>query len=120
MAKVKIPKEVKIGNRVIKVEFTKEADEMGVYGFYNPQEFRIGLSAAKENQNPTTVLESFFHELMHAVADHLRLGFEIEQEMNDKDSAAEDAFKIEERIAEGFARTLIQVFRENKLDSLMG
>ena len=108
-----IPKEVKIGNRIITVEFNDEPETRGAFGFYDPTEFRIVLSASEEHSNSTTITETFWHELMHAIFDFNRFVFDLAQEIDDKDAPIEDAFKFEEKMSEQFAKTLLQVLQDN-------
>ena len=117
---MELPKEIKIGNRIVTVEFSDDKDDeylsdVGAMGFYDIQNFRIVIAANLKQNNPTQVVETFWHELMHAINDSIRFRFELENEMRDKDSIEEDAWKFEERIAEDFARTFLQVIQDNDL-----
>ena len=108
-----IPKEVKIGNRVITVEFNDEPEDLGAFGFYDAEKFRIVISASKQHSNPTTVVETFWHELMHAIFDFNRFVNELATEIDDKDSPIDDAIKFEEKMSESFAKTFLQVLQDN-------
>lgn len=110
---MKIPKQIKIGNRVIKVKFNNEPFEEGAYGWYDSQNFRIVLSSAEQDSNPTVIAETFWHELMHAINDYNRFNVELQREMDDKDSPEMDAWKFEEMITERTAKTLLQVLQDN-------
>lgn len=117
---MELPKEIKIGNRIITVEFNDFKDDeflsqMGAMGYYDPDNFRIVIDANLKNNNPTQVIETFWHELVHAIFDSIRFNVELQMEMDDKDSIGEDAFKIEERTTENFARTFLQVIQDNDL-----
>lgn len=110
---MKIPKQIKIGNRIVKVKFSNEPFESGCYGWYNDQDFIIVLSANEEDSNPTVIAETFWHELMHAINDYNRFRVELEREMSDKDSPEMDAWKFEEMITERTAKVLLQVLQDN-------
>lgn len=111
---MKIPKQIKIGNRIVKVKFSDEPFEEGCYGWYNAQDFVIVLSANEQDSNPTTIAETFWHELMHAINDYNRFTVELQREMNDKDPIELDAWKFEEMITERTAKVLLQVLQDNK------
>lgn len=117
---MELPEKIKIGNREITVEFSDDKDdeflgEVGAMGFYDPQNFRIVIATNLKENNPTQVVETFWHELVHAIFDSIRFNVELQMEMDDKDPIAEDAFKIEERTTESFARTFLQVIQDNDL-----
>lgn len=108
-----LPKEIKIGNRIITVDFNDEPDERGAFGFYDPSEFRIVILASLRESNPTQITETFWHELMHAIFDFNRFVFELATEIDDKDAPIEDALKFEEKMSEQFAKTFLQVLQDN-------
>jgi len=110
-----IPKKVKVGTRTIPIE-TVDVDD-GWYGLYSPFETKILLSRASIKSRSLAV-ETFWHELVHAVFDYIRFYNEMVMEMNDKDPIEQDAYKIEERVTESFAQTFLQVIHDNKLDHL--
>ena len=121
---MQLPKEIKIGNRVVKVELRSfqndEFEGMNAMGFYDSANFRIVIDADLEKNNPTQVLETFWHELMHAIFDYTRFGVELAQEIDDKDTPEYDAFKFEERYAETFAKVFLQVIQDNDLMEATG
>lgn len=110
-----IPSQLKIGNRNVEVMFQPNlADEKGnpLFGQYDPSLPRITIAAGL---SPLETTETFWHELMHAIFDYTRFGIDMQMEMNDGDSAEVDAFKLEERSAESFAKVLLQVLQDNNL-----
>lgn len=110
---IKIPKSIKIGNRTIAV--SQEVIDGNVFGFYDPMGMRIVM---QKDLQPQALVETFWHELMHAIFDFIRFGFEMQTEMSDKDTPEVDAFKIEERTAENFAKTFLQVMQDNDLANI--
>lgn len=110
-----IPKKIKIGNRTVEVKFKKFDDGLNAMGMYDPNNFRILISADLKDNNPTQIVETFWHELIHAVNDAIRFNAELTQEMDDKDTIEQDAWKFEEKITESFARTFLQVIQDNNL-----
>ena len=117
---VELPKEIKIGKRIITVELREFSDDelmggMNAMGFYDSANFRIVIDANLKENNPTQIIETFWHELVHAIFDSIRFNVELQMEMDDKDTIGEDAFKIEERTTENFARTFLQVIQDNDL-----
>ena len=110
---MKIPKQIKIGNRIIKVKFSNEPFKEECYGWYNSADFIIVLSANEQDSNPTVIAETFWHELMHAINDYNRFTAELQREMDDKDPIELDAWKFEEMITERTAKVLLQVLQDN-------
>mgnify|MGYP007083424427 CR=1 FL=1 len=106
-----LPKLLKIGNRSIKVEIgSMDANLMGTY---NPRDLVISL-----NQDLTKVqtIETFWHELIHAINDYNRVTVEIEAEIAREDTdPTESAFNLEERMTENFAKVFLQVVQDNNL-----
>lgn len=106
-----LPKEIKIGNRTIEVSVEKM--DAGLFGFYDPMEMKIALN--KDN-NPVHMVETFWHELIHAINDFNRMSFEIQNEMATAgDNIQEQAFSLEERLTEDFAVTFLTVITDNNL-----
>lgn len=112
----KIPKKVKIGTREVKIDIIEDP-EWDIMGAYSGMETRIVLNSAYVRSKSVAV-ETFWHELVHAVFDYIRFYNEMVMEMNDKDTVEYDAYKIEERTTESFAQTFLQVIHENKLSEL--
>lgn len=115
-----IPKKIKIGNRTITVEFNdfSEDDQLtgiGAMGFYDPNNFKIVINSILRENNPTQIIETFWHEVIHAINHSIRFHMELQEEMNDKDTIEDDAWKFEEKITENFARTFLQVIQDNNL-----
>ena len=121
-----IPRKIKIGNRKVLVEFHDASkddilrERGGAFGYYDPNNFRIVIDANLKENNPTQVIETFWHEVIHAINDSIRFNFELQEEMRDKDTVEEDAWKFEEKITESFARTFLQVIQDNKLLDIKG
>ena len=118
----KIPKKIKIGNRTILVKFQQfDGDEFkGVMGWYDGANFEIVIDGNLKKTNPTQVIETFWHEVIHAINHSIRFNMELQAEMNDKDTVEEDAWKFEEKITESFARTFLQVIQDNNLLDIKG
>ncbi len=110
-----LPTEIKIGNRDITVEVIKMEDTL--LGQYDPNALVISLN---ETNSPTQMLETFWHELIHAINDFNRLTFEIQNEMDTGDGSPEGTFGLEERITEDFAVTFLMVIQDNNLINLTG
>lgn len=107
----KIPKTIKIGNREIEVKI--EAMDMNLFGFYDPMALSINLNEAN---SPVHMVETFWHELIHAINDFNRMNFEIQNELNTgTQDVVESAFSLEERLTEDFAVTFLMVIEENNL-----
>lgn len=104
----KLPKEVKIGNRTIPIE--REELMANPLGYYDPLNLRIVIDSSLSG---TQMVETFWHEIVHAVFDYIRFGFEMAKEMDDKDTPETDAYKIEEYAAESFAKTFLQMMQDN-------
>ncbi|MDF1498534.1 MAG: hypothetical protein P1P85_04250 [Patescibacteria group bacterium] len=110
---MKIPERIKIGNRLVRVKFSREPFNDDAYGWYDANNFTILLSSRDQDSNPTTIAETFWHELMHAINDFNRFSIEMQREMDDKDTPETDAYKFEEMITERTAKTLLQVLQDN-------
>jgi hypothetical protein len=107
-----IPAEVKIGTRTVPIKIAEIEDS--VFGYYAGYEATIYLNSLTLKSR-SLAIETFWHELVHAVFDYIRFYNEMVMEMNDKDSPEYDAMKIEERVTESFAQTFLQVIHENDL-----
>lgn len=112
---MKIPKEIKLGNRTIAVEVTKiDPQYMGLY-LIDEQKIQINSEISKPLQ-----IETFWHELIHAINDYNRVTVEIATELEKEDpaNAGENAWNLEERMTENFAKVFMQVIQDNNLLSL--
>ena len=109
-----IPTQLKIGNRTVPVTLQPDlvSGDQPVMGYYRIDDPAIFIDA---NLKPLAMVETFWHELMHAIFDYTRFNVDMQMELNDGDSDAEDAFKIEERSAENFAKVMLQVIQDNDI-----
>ena len=110
-----IPPQLKIGNRTVPVRFENDprsSDDQEVMGYYDIGDPQIVLRAG---MSPLATVETFWHELMHAIFDFTRFNVDMQMELDDGDSDAVDAMKIEERSAESFAKVLLQVIQDNDI-----
>ena len=110
-----IPDELKVGTRTVKVIMQPDLsiDGQQVLGLFRPDSQEIFLNASIES--PDVLMETFWHELVHAINDFVRFDVELMKELDDSDSSAEDAFKFNETFTERFSVTLLQVIRDNNL-----
>lgn len=108
----KIPKEIKIANRTIAVEVTKIEPQF--MGLYHGDKLLIQIN---EELTPSLQVETFWHELIHAINDFNRVTVEIatELEKESPENAGENAWNLEERMTENFAKVFIQVIQDNNL-----
>lgn len=109
-----IPTSVKIGNRTIKVTIGQiDGDLMG---YYDPQNLEIVINDALSKVQK---IETFWHELIHAINDYNRFEVEVQDEiqsqLSDGELNPEDTARLEERITERFATTFLQVITDNNL-----
>lgn len=112
------PSVLKIGNREVPVLFQPNlTDEAGnqLMGFYDMGNPRIVISSGMSS---LATVETFWHELMHAIFDYTRFGVDMAMEMRDEDSPEMDAFKVEERAAENLAKTFLQVIQDNNIGNI--
>lgn len=114
---MKLPKEIKIGNRKVPVHQKKglTVNDKPVMGYYDLTDPAIYID---KNMKPLAIVETFWHELMHAIFDYTRFGVDMVMELEDEDSHEVDAYKIEERAAESFAKVLLQVLADNDLANI--
>lgn len=110
-----IPSEIKIGNRTIQIVMTPNllnpdngAPVMGMYMF---KELEIRLDS---NLEPTHLIETFWHELNHAMFDYIRFQSDMAAEV-ESDSEVVDIRAVEERTVENFAKIFLQVIQDNNL-----
>jgi len=106
-----LPEEIKIGNRTIQVSVESISDDL--FGFFDPETQRIVI--ADNIQNADLFMETFFHELIHAINDFIRFDHALIKELNDSDTPAEDAFNFNEFHAENFSKVFLQVIKDNSL-----
>jgi len=110
-----IPESVKVGGRTVKI-FVQENLALNndpVMGYFNPETQEIYINA--DIKNADVLMETFWHELIHAINDFVRFDIELAKELRDSDSPEEDAFKFNETFTERFSATLFQVIQDNNL-----
>lgn len=112
---IQIPTKLKIGTRVIPISYEDLASS-NTFGFYDSFKQAIVLD---KNIKAAQLAETFWHEVMHAIFDYIRFGMEMAKEMDDKDTPDQDAFKVEEYAAEGVAKTLLMVLKDNDLTKVI-
>lgn len=112
-----IPSQIKIGNRTVPVtiQANLRSGDKEVMGYYSLDDPAIFINA---DMSPLATVETFWHELMHAIFDYTRFNIDMQMEMNSEDSDAESAFKIEERSAENFAKVMLQVIQDNDIANI--
>ena len=107
---MKLPKELKVGSGNIKIEIAELGDNL--LGMYDTDSHVISLN---KNQSDMSMTETFWHELIHAINDYNRVTVEIATEIQKEDANPEDAWNLEERMTENFAKVFLQVIQDNKL-----
>lgn len=115
MALSKLPKEIKIASRTVKIE-TIPLEGDGLLGYFDHNQQAIYLST--DIQSADVLMETFWHELIHAINDYVRFEVEFQREVDDRDDLAVDAFNFNETFTEGFSKVLLQVIRDNNLLAL--
>lgn len=108
-----IPTLIKVANRDIQVKI--EALDDNLYGMYTPNTLTISLN--KKN-SPVIMVETFWHELIHAINDYNRVQYEIRLEISRKGEPDEQAYILEETITNDFANVFMQVIKVNNLLAL--
>lgn len=111
-----IPTQIIIGNRTVTIEIL-DINELGLKGYYDDYEFRIVLNSSNDS---SSMVETFWHELVHAMFAYINFRTEMMMEMDDKDTLEADAWKIEERTTDNFARIFMQVIQDNNLTTVNG
>lgn len=113
----KLPSKIKIGNRTVPVTVKAKLKSNGthVMGYYSLDDPAIFIN---DGMSPLATVETFWHELMHAIFDYTRFNIDMQMEMNSEDDNAESAFKIEERSAENFAKVMLQVIQDNDIANI--
>ena len=113
---MKIPDTIRIANRDVAIKYAKMD---GLFGQYDPKESTITLN--KDNSK-MQMIETFWHELIHAVNDYNRVGVEIADEIAAGQMDGSDpemrGWMLEERLTENFAKIFPQVIKENNLLNL--
>ena len=113
-----LPSQLKIGNRTVPVIVQPNlvaGDGQPVMGLYDLENPTIYIAAGMK---PLATVETFWHELMHAIFDYTRFGIDMQMEMETTDSPAIDAYKLEERSAESFAKVFLQVVQDNNIANI--
>lgn len=105
-----IPEEIKIGNRTVLVQISDIGEDM--YGMFDPNTQVIYLNS---NLTMMQAVETFWHELIHAINDYNRFTEELAMELETTDNPDQDAFNFEERMTENFAKVFLQVIQDNNL-----
>ena len=104
-----LPNEIKIGSRTVTVSVEPLGNLMGQY---DPSTLSILIDS---NLAPYQIVETFWHEVIHAINDYNRFTQELAQEMATTDNPQQDAWNFEERMTENFAMLFLQVITDNKL-----
>lgn len=110
-----IPKEIKLGNRTIPISVAPI--DGNVMGYYDSATQEIYLS---DNLTEPQLIETFWHELMHAIFDYHRFSADLRVELansadNGGETMGQDSYDFEERLAEDFALTFLQIIQDNNL-----
>lgn len=106
---------MKIGNRNVAVQI---APLDGLMGMFDPREQTITI--ADNLTSRIDIVETFWHELVHAIFDYTRFSTQMQMEMDDGDSPEFDAYRFEENVTESFSKVLLQVMQDNELAHLQG
>lgn len=108
----KLPTKIKLASWDIAVK--REAIlKDGLLGYYNPKDMVIVVDSSLGD---IQTLETFWHELIHAINDYNRLFIEIKAEVNQNDGSDEERiWMLEERVTENFAKVFMQVIKDNNL-----
>jgi len=106
---------VMIGTREVPVKMVTM--DSNLYGQYSTvPDFEISLNKAN---SPSQMMETFWHELIHAIHDYNATQTLIMNEIAaaQYDGRAPDAtaFNVEEQMTDGFAKIFLQVITDNKL-----
>ncbi len=108
-----IPKLIKISSRDVKVIIGSLPDNL--MGQFVPDTQTITLN---KNLSKVLLIETFWHELIHAINDYNRVTVEIATEIENNQEAGnttEQAYNLEERMTENFAKVFLQVITDNEL-----
>lgn len=110
-----IPDEIRIGSRTVKVtmEPNLELNGQKLLGMFMPDKQEIVLSA--DIQSADVLMETFWHELVHAINDFVRFDVQLQHEIESADSSSEAVWNFNETFTERFSVTLLQVIRDNNL-----
>lgn len=90
---------------------------MQFMGLYLPDEHKIQINSEIPQIHQ---IETFWHELIHAINDYNRVTVEIATELEKQapENAGENAWNLEERMTENFAKVFLQVIQDNNLLAL--
>lgn len=111
---MKLPESITIGHR----EIALRVEDLGpdLMGQFDSSGQVISLN---KNLTPVQMVETFWHELIHAINNFNRVDIEIADEMaaTQMDGADPElrALLLEERMTENFAMTFVQVIQDNNL-----
>jgi hypothetical protein len=108
-----IPNTIKIGSREVQVRIAPLPDNL--FGQFDPEKQVITLN---EKNSKMAMIETFWHEIIHAINDYNRLDVELAMELAKEGNPDQQAFDLEERITENFAKVFLQVITDNKLLAL--
>lgn len=108
-----IPKVIKIGSREIEVKIEALVD---LHGQYDPMTYIISINSKDSRM---AQIETFWHELIHAIHDYNETQAMIANEMMatqmDGGDAEMRAYNLEEQMTQGFASCFLQVIQDNNL-----
>lgn len=105
-----IPDIIKIGSRDVEVRIAPLSDDL--FGQFDPETQVIVLN---EKNSKSAMIETFWHEVIHAINDFNSLDARLAQEIAREGNPDEQAFDLEERITDDFAKVFLQVITDNKL-----
>lgn len=108
-----IPDTIKIASREVQVRIAPLPD--GLLGQFDPETQVITLS---DKTSKSITIETFWHEVIHAINDFNSLDARLAQEIAREGNPDEQAFDLEERITDDFAKVFLQVITDNKLLAL--
>lgn len=111
-----IPDEIKIGMRTVKVLYADmgNLNEQGaLMGQYDPNALTITLNSQMTDR--ALLMETFWHELVHAINDKIRFDFELSRELQTEQNVGEFVASFNETFTESFSQTLMQVLADNKM-----
>lgn len=108
-----LPDTIKIASREVQVRIAPLPDDL--FGQFEPDKQVITLN---EKNSKGAMVETFWHEVIHAINDYNRLDVELAMEIAKEGNPDEQAFDLEERITENFAKVFLQVITDNKLLAL--
>lgn len=104
-----IPQKLKLGTRTISIVIKAMDDTL--FGYYDQTNLEIGINA---NYPRPFQVETFWHEVVHAIFDYIRFQNEIQMEL----ASGEQMQNLEERVTENFAMTFLQLIQDNNLNGI--